>query len=173
MATPHTTDAPRVDLFDQHPAPALTTRFLWEALIDVGPREDLGTGPLGERGLVPIIGGRFRGGPGMDLFRGVVLPGGADRQLLRLDGVMELDALFEMRVEDGTVLTVSNLVLIDDSRTGPRYALSQIKITAPKGPWDWLSRRILLGTVQNARPQRDALIIRGWVADAAHPDAPA
>jgi hypothetical protein len=108
---------------------------------------------------VPIIGGRFWGGAAHPGLHGVVVPGGADRQLLRADGVKELDALYELQVHDGTVLTVHNRVLIDES-TVPRYARSTLRVTAPAGPWDWLNRRVLVGTLQPLRPEAQAVLIR-------------
>jgi hypothetical protein len=69
-----------------------------------------------------------------------------------------------MEVHDGTVLTIHNRVVIDETGPGPRYALSHIVVTAPKGRWDWLNRRIILGTLQPAMPEKQAVIIRGWEA---------
>lgn len=145
----------------QHPS----LRLVFEALVDVTDRIDLGTGPLGPRFIVPITGGIFRGGPGLETLRGKVLPGGADRQQLRQDGVKELDALYELKAENGTILTVRNRVLIDDPGDQPRYAMSRIQITAPEGEWAFLNRRLILGTLQSARPARSAVIIRGWQVD--------
>jgi hypothetical protein len=151
-------------LLDNLPIPTFHHRLLWEALVDLEPMEELGAGPLGERRIVPITGGTFRGGPDAPEFHGTVLAGGADRQLVRRDGIKELDALYEMRVHDGTLLTIHNQAIIDESVDGPRYALSRIKVTAPDGPWAWLNRRLIVGTVDTARPERAAVIIRGWEA---------
>ena len=150
------------ELFDAAPFPNLQFRLLWEAMVDLAPMEELGSGPYGERRIVPIIGGGFRGGPDLPGFHGEVLPGGADRQLIRADGAKELDALYEMRVQDGTVLTVRNRVLIDETGGGLDYAVSRIEVTAPEGPWGWLGRRSIAGTLIPARPAREAVIIRGW-----------
>jgi hypothetical protein len=136
--------------------PAPHTSFLYEAIVDIAERQPLGRGPLGERFIVPILGGTFSG-PGLS---GTVLPGGADRQLVRPDGVRELDALYELRCDDGTVLTVHNQVTIDDGAPGGRYAISHLRITAPEGPHAWLSRRVLVGTLMPLRPAREAVQIR-------------
>ena len=96
--------------------------------------------------------GSFAGPRGL---RGTVLPGGADRQLLRLDGVKELDALDEMRTEDGAVIMLRNRALMDDSRTSARYARSVLRLSAPEGPHGWLNRRVFVGdgaTQPSARP---------------------
>lgn len=150
--------------FDAIPAPHLSTGLLWEAMVDIGDMRELGKGPLGQRRIIPILGGRFRGGAEMPEFHGKILPGGADRQLIRADGGKELDALYEMETHDGTVLTIHNKVIIDEAANAARYALSHIHVTAPEGPWSWLGRRIILGTLQPMMPARNAVIIRGFEA---------
>jgi hypothetical protein len=155
-------------LAHSQPVPNPAASLLWHALVDIGPRQDLGTGPLGARGLIPITGGVFWAGPaaGALALQGRVLAGGADRQLQRSDGVRELDALYDMQAEDGTLLTVHNQVLIDEVSTpGQRYARSLVRVTAPQGPFAWLSRRILIGTLQPLMPARQAVLIRVFVID--------
>ncbi len=154
------------DILARHPPIQPVSRLLWTALVDVAERIDLGPSPSGHRFMVPIIGGRFEAGPGIAGLSGVVLPGGADRQVLRQDGVKELDALYEMRTDDGAVLTIRNRVIVDESRVPDRYAMSVISVTAPDGPHGWLNRRLVLGTLQSARPDRAAVIVRAWEADA-------
>ncbi|WP_176440833.1 DUF3237 domain-containing protein [Oceanicola sp. 22II-s10i] len=146
------------------PLPTISTSLLWEALIDIAPREDIGQGPHGHRVIVPITGGSFRGGPEHPDLSGSVLAGGADRQLHRTDGGRELDALYEMRIADGTLLTIRNRVIIDDAAPEGRYALSRVQVTAPTGVWDWLNRRVIIGTLQPAMPKRQAVVIRAFLA---------
>ena len=141
------------------------TRLVWTAAVDIAPREPLGMGPGGERWIVPITGGRFWGEAGFEGLRGQVRAGGADRQLLRPDGIKELQALYEMETEDGAVLTILNEVVIDESVKPQRYAMSRIRVTAPEGPHAWMNRRLFLGTLQALRPQREAVVIRGYLAD--------
>jgi hypothetical protein len=133
------------------------TEFVYEAVVDIAPTMPLGDSPLGERRMVPITGGSFEG-PNI---RGKVLPGGADRQLVRRDGVRILNALYELQAEDGAVITVHNRVLIDEPRPGgPRYAFSTLEITAPEGPHAWLNRGVFVGTLNSLRPAREAVLIR-------------
>ena len=146
-------------LADARPVELPTARLLWHAAVTIEERADLGRGPLGERFIVPITGGSFWGGTDHPQLHGRVLPGGADRQLLRADGVKELDALYEMQVYDGTVLTVHNRAVIDES-VSPRYARSALRVTAPAGPWAWLNRRALVGTLAPLRPAAPAVLIR-------------
>lgn len=126
---------------------------VWTAQIDIGEKQSLGRGPLGQRDLVPILGGHFEG----PTLRGQVLPGGADRQWRRPDGMRELDALYEMQCDDGTVLTVRNRVLVDDTRPGDRYARSVVQVLTPEGPHAWLTRRILVGALDSLRPECQAV----------------
>lgn len=147
-----------------HPAVAPHARLLLEAAVTVAPRQDLGRAPKGERFIVPITGGSFWGGPGFEALQGRVVPGGADRQLLRADGIKELDAFYELQCDDGTLITVRNRVLIDDG-VSPRYARSTIQLTAPAGPHAGLNRRVIVGTLQPLRPQAEAVLVRMWLLD--------
>jgi hypothetical protein len=131
-------------------------KLAYEAVVDIAPREDLGVSPLGERFIVPILGGHFEG----ERLRGRVLPGGADRQLLRPDGVKELDALYEMRTDDGCVVTVRNRVLVDEQAEGGRYARSVVRLQANHPRYEWLQRRVFVGTLESLRPERSAVKIR-------------
>ncbi len=131
------------------------TEPVYEAIVEVGERRDLGAGPLGHRYMIDILGGSFDG----PRLRGKVLPGGADRQLWRQDGVRELDALYEMRTDDGAMITVHNRVLIEDLPNNGRYARSVVHLTAPAGPHEWLNRRVFVGTLTPLMPARQAVKI--------------
>jgi hypothetical protein len=138
-------------------------RLVWHAVVDVADRQSCGMGPCGERWNVPILGGRFWGGEGFEALHGEICAGGADRQTLRHDGIKELDALYEMRTHDGAVITVHNQVLIDESVQPERYARSCVRVTAPDGPHAWLNRRLLVGTLQSLRPDRQAVLVRAYM----------
>lgn len=127
------------------------TEFAWEAVVEIGETRSLGQGPLGERRIVPILGGRVEG----PALRGRVLPGGADRQLVRPDGVRHLDALYEVEAEDGSVITVRNRVTIAGD-----YRRSYLQVQAPAGPHGWLNDVVLVGTLESLRPTQDAVRIR-------------
>ena len=76
--------------------------FMGDFHVEVGPITSLGTGPLGERRVIEITGGHFEG---PDL-RGTVMSGGADWQLIRGDGVIDLDARYALKEERGGVIRV-------------------------------------------------------------------
>ncbi len=153
------------DILRMLPATPPSARLLWTAIIDVGDRQDLGTTSNGHRRIVPILSGQFYAGPGIEGLEGTVVPGGADRQLLRPDGVKELDALYEMRLVSGEILTIHNRVIVDEAREPERYAMSVISVTAPIGRFDWLNRRLIVGTLQTMRPERQAVVVRAWEVD--------
>lgn len=153
-------------LTDAQPSAPPLARLAWTAVVDIAPREPLGHGVLGERFIVPILGGRFWGGPGLDALRGSVRPGGADRQWLRPDGVKLLHALYEMACDDGTVLTIDNRVVVDEAVVPQRYAMSSVSVQAPDGPYAWLNRRLFVGTLHTLRPAREAVVVRVYLMGA-------
>jgi len=66
----------------------------------------------------------------------------------------------------GALLLLAASHIIDETRQPIRYAMSVISARVRSGPLDWLNRRIIIGTLQSARPDRQAVIIRAWEADA-------
>ena len=75
--------------------------FLFTLAADVGEIVTLGAAPLGERRVVQITGGSFEG-PQM---RGEVI-GGADWQIVRSDGAIELDARYAIKEARGGIVQV-------------------------------------------------------------------
>jgi hypothetical protein len=96
----------------------LKLRNLFRAEIALGPAQELGASPLGRRRIIPITGGRFAG----ERMSGRVLPGGADWQVLRADGVADLDARYTLETEDGALIYVKN----HGYRHGPREVLERL-----------------------------------------------
>jgi hypothetical protein len=130
--------------------------FVYEAIVDIAEVQSLGQSQLGQRFIVNILGGEFKG----PRLQGKVLAGGADRQLLRPDGIKELDALYEMQTDDGTVITVHNQVIIDMPSPDQRYARSVVKFRAPAGSYEWLNKRVFVGNLESQKPAREAVKIR-------------
>lgn len=124
--------------------------------VHVGQRRPLGEWQAGQRFIVDILGGRGQGRS----FSAQVLPGGADRQWLRPDGAKELQARYEVALDDGTILSVHNEALLADGRRPAFQAPCRAHITAPTGPWDWLNRRLVVGEVTSLRPQAEAVQVR-------------
>jgi len=78
-----------------------------EVRAEVGEPVELGPVSGGRRRLVPITGGTFEGRNDLQI-RGRIVPGGADTQLLRDDGVTEADARYTLETEDGVRVDVRN-----------------------------------------------------------------
>jgi len=91
---------------------------LFRATITLAPPQELGDAPLGRRRIIPITGGRIEGAR----LNGRVLPGGADWQIVRADGVADLDARYTVESDDGALIYVSNRGL----RHGPPEVLGQL-----------------------------------------------
>ena len=91
---------------------------LFKADIELAPAQELGAGPLGRRRIIAITGGRFVG----ERLSGRVLPGGADWQVIRADGVAELDARYTLETADGALIYVRNHGL----RHGPEPVLKRL-----------------------------------------------
>jgi hypothetical protein len=81
---------------------------------------EVGATPLGERRVIPIVGGHFAG----ERLSGEVLPGGADWQLVRGDGAALLDARYTLRTTDGALIYVSNRGI----RHGPPDILARLRL---------------------------------------------
>lgn len=72
----------------------------------------IGASGRGRRRIIPILGGTVRG-PAVDgvAMNGVVLPGGADYQVVVSDTVAELDARYMLELEGGERIYVTNHAL--------------------------------------------------------------
>jgi hypothetical protein len=64
----------------------------------------LGTTPYGDRRVINILGGRVEG----PRLSGRILPGGADWQIVRPDGTIEVVARYTIRSAEGALVYVQN-----------------------------------------------------------------
>jgi len=96
----------------------LKLQALFKADIELAPAQELGAGPLGRRRIIAITGGRFFG----ERLSGRVLPGGADWQVIRADGVADLDARYTLETADGALVYVRNR----GYRHGPAEVLKRL-----------------------------------------------
>ena len=106
--------------------------FIFSARVTVDPPQELGDIGKGRRRIVPITGGEFDG----PLLRGSVLPGGADWQILRGDGVAELEARYTLQADDGALIYVRNLAL----RHGPTEIMAALASGKPVDPASYYFR---------------------------------
>jgi hypothetical protein len=105
---------------------------IFAADVSVGAPLDLGDVGKGGRRVVPITGGEFSGPD----IRGTVVPGGADWQILRGDGVSELEARYTLRTDDGALIMVRNLAL----RHGPPEVMAALAAGRPVEPGSYYFR---------------------------------
>lgn len=124
---------------------------------DLGEIVDAGQTPYGGRRVIEILGGRVEG-----KVSGRILPGGADWQIIRGDGVADIQARYVIESDEGArVLVTSNGL-----RHGPAEVLAAIargekvdpalyyfrtvmRFEASDPSLDWLNRTI--GIARGAR----------------------
>jgi hypothetical protein len=129
-------------------------RPLFDLAAHVAAPQVTPAGPYGTRRFIPVTGGRFEG----DRLAGRLLPGGADCQLIRPDGVAELDVRVTFETHDGVIFLMKGLGL----RHGPDAVMQRIAageqvpaaeyyfretmiFEAPAGRYDWLNRLVAIG----------------------------
>jgi hypothetical protein len=78
----------------------ITTAHLFDIVVDLSPRLNIGSGPFGQRILFGAAGGSFDG----PKLRGDVLPGGGDWALVRPDGALTLDVRLTLRTHDDALV---------------------------------------------------------------------
>jgi len=143
-------------IFAAHPAAAPTVNQdpVLQLYVTLTDRISVGEADDGERLIVPITGGYFIG----DGISGEVMPGGADWQVIRSDGVKSITALYSIRTDDGQVIVVDNrgITWSDD---GESYKRTIPKFHAPVGKYDWLNKSLFTGTITSIKTPR-AVIIR-------------
>jgi hypothetical protein len=96
----------------------IRTEFLCKLEVALEPVRDLGDTPLGRRRIIGITGGKFAG----PRLSGRILPGGADWQLIRADGVACLDARYTLETDDGAQIYVNNM----GYRHGPKDVIERL-----------------------------------------------
>jgi|HigsolmetaAR201D_1030396.scaffolds.fasta_scaffold00303_17 hypothetical protein len=116
----------------------------------------MGKTPQGQRRVITISGGTFEG----PALKGTIMPGGEDWQLVREDGVTELDARYWLRTDDGVIIRVHNQVLVSPppQEGAKQYARSTVRFEAPIGKYDWLNKAVFVGTLNADTTQRPPVV---------------
>ena len=97
----------------------MNTRLLMMMHVQVGTPLNIGAVPYGTRRTAPLSGGTFEG----PRLRGTIVPGSSvDWQLLRSDGVLEMDLRFTLRTEDGALISMRSFGM----RHGPAEVIAAI-----------------------------------------------
>lgn len=137
----------------------LRTEFVLEIHASIAPALTIGPSGDGVKRLIPITGGTFEG----PRLRGEIIPGGADWQVDRPDGVTEVEARYTLKAGDGTLVSVVNrgLIVAGPTATGePRYVRTVPEFEAPVGPHDWLNKAIFVGSLDASQVRQGRVIIR-------------
>src|SRR5262245_54473185 len=139
--------------------------------VRVGPPMELGEVPRGRRRIIPILGGTFEG-PNI---RGKVLAGGADWQIVRADGLAELDTRYALQTERGSIIYIQNAgmrhappeitkKLLAGEAVDPALVyfktVPAFETSAPE--LQWLTRAIFVGTGERYPAE---VVIRVWKVD--------
>ena len=108
----------------------------------------------GTRRMVPITGGTFEG----PAIKGTVVPGGYDWQLLRSDAVLEIDARYVLKTDDGTFITITNSGL----RHGPAETMQRLANGEEVNAKEYYFRSVPM--FETGNPKYDWLIKNIFVA---------
>jgi hypothetical protein len=135
----------------QIPAPKM--EFVCTIEVKIDPALVVGESVHGVRRIIPIMGGSVKG----PLINGEVLNGGADWQNIRKDGVAEIEARYQFKTDDGSVVYIKNAGiriatpeiaakiakgdLVDPSLY---YFRTILQFEAPIGKYDWLNKSIFV-----------------------------
>ena len=109
-----------------------TLRFLYSSKIEIDSPLIVGQSPYGERRIINIKGGAFSG----PRLTGRVLPGGADWQIIRTDGITEVEARYTLETEDGALIYIYNRGL----RHGPPEVIARLASGEDVDPGDYYFR---------------------------------
>jgi hypothetical protein len=80
--------------------------------------QKLGNTPYGERRIINILGGTVAG----PRLKGKILPGGADWQIVRTDGVVDLRARYTIETDGGGLILVNS----EGLRHGPPEVMERL-----------------------------------------------
>jgi hypothetical protein len=98
--------------------PALETKYVFSLAIQIGAPIVAGDVGHGVRRVIPILGGEVRG----EGIKGTIFPCGADFQIIRPNGLTELEAKYAFEMDDGAIVYIENVGI----RFGPKLLLDRI-----------------------------------------------
>jgi Protein of unknown function (DUF3237) len=99
------------------PVPLLKTEFAFVTHVTTGPAVVAEPTPQGATRYVPILGGTVAG-PGLK----ATILAGADLQVIRADGVIDIEAHYMMKTDDDVIISVVNRGL----RHGPPAVMARL-----------------------------------------------
>lgn len=123
------------------------------ALVDHGPTR------AGHRRVIPIVGGRITGE-----VTATIVPGGADWQIVRADGAIEVDGRYTARTDDGDLLYLQ----VHGVRSGSPDALAALGRGEAVDPSRYYFRTSV--AIETSSPRlahlQDSLYVSSCVRDA-------
>ncbi len=123
------------------PAHNPSTQFLFTIFANIDGALAVGETATGQIRAIPITGGEVVG----EGIAGRVIPGGADWQRTRSDGVTEIEATYALELSDRTLVKVINRgIIVPPAGGGETYFRTAIEFAAPNGKWQWLNEAIFL-----------------------------
>ena len=141
--------------------------FCFEVTAELAAPMVIESGPQVVRRIIPITGGTVKG----PRFQGRIVPGGADWQYVRHDGVLWLEARYTIESHDGVHIMLTNTGM----RHGPPAIVAQLArgepvprseyyfrttatLEAPAASaYDWMNRALFLG---NAERRANAAVVQ-------------
>jgi hypothetical protein len=134
-------------------AQALQSEWIMDVKAEVAPPIEIADGPMGTRRIISIGGGTFEG----PRLKGRIVPGGADYQILRRDGVLVLVAKYLLETDDGVIIAVANrgmrhgspevlrrLAAGEPVAPSEYYFRAAPEFEAPSGRYDWLNKSLFM-----------------------------
>ena len=113
--------------------------------VDVGSPLIIGPGRFGERRVIPILGGRVSGKISGEI------QAGADWQTISADGLVELDARYTFRTEEGAIVELTDYGFRyerKDATGNPvaPYMRTTARLETGHPGYSWVNRMIFVGT---------------------------
>jgi hypothetical protein len=137
--------------------------LLYECDATLSPAVELGNTVEGQRRIIPITGGIFKG----PQIRGELVSGGWDWNLSRSDGASTVEAAYYLKTDDGILIRIVNRGVgtagppVTDPTSGERFFMfTHPSFEAPLGKYDWLNRSMFVGTLGARKDAKNAVLIR-------------
>jgi hypothetical protein len=138
--------------------PTFQTEFAFTARVTVSAPVAVGDGPEGLRRFVAIEGGTVSG----PLLTGKVLPGSGDWQVVRADGVLNVEARYILETSDGVRIACTNrgirhappdimgkLMRGEPVPVDSYYFRTTAQFEAPRGsPYEWMNHAMFAGKAE-------------------------
>ena len=149
---------------ESHAADALSppehnpaSEYVFSIVATIDAAMTVGETATGTVRAIPITGGTVEG----EGISGRVVPGGADWQLSRSDGVTEIEATYAIELDGDTLVKVVNRGIIapPDVQGEPAYFRTNIRFAAPVGKYEWLNQAIFLCSAGLHPTQQGAVLV--------------